>query len=254
MPEIADYKLKQGNTLPKVRANLLDGYGNYLDLSGSSVMFNLRTPGQDPPVVSAAATILDYPTALAEYAWSGGDTDSLSGWYQGEFVVTYAGGSELTVPNDGYISVAITRRSDVAAGLVPRLRRMVADRLPVGGDDTDAFWTDSDLQDLLSWNADDLNLAALAGWVEKAGYYVEMITTVESGSERRLSDLSRNAERMVKWFSEVSGTSVTRITPRPVAVTASILAQNAEYGVGPIAAPVTPEMFSVPSRMSLPGS
>ena len=253
MVQIADYKMKQGDTLPTVRVNLLDGTGVPILLAGASgIVFKLESQGGNEVLVEGPANLIDVPTALVEYAWAAEDTADLQGWYQGYFEVNYAGGKVLSVPNEGYISVAFTALTEVVSETTLRLRRMVADRLPRDGDDTDTFWTNEDITDLLVWNGNNLTLAALAGWIEKAGFYAERVTVVESGSERKLSDIHKHCLNMIKYFTALAGPIAVTVSPRPIAVSVDILAKNAVEGVGPIAAPVTPEMYSLPSRMSRP--
>lgn len=100
------FSIKQNDTAPSLRATLLDGDGNPVNLSGSTVRFHMRLLGQTAIVVNQSATLIDAANGIAQYNWVAADTDTI-GSYQAEFEVTYANGTIETFPNDGYIRVEI---------------------------------------------------------------------------------------------------------------------------------------------------
>lgn len=83
---------------------------------------------------------------------------------------------------------------------ITRLRRLVGDKLSDAGDDSDTFWKDSELEDILNEANGSMNLAAYKGWQEKAAEYARLIDISESGADRRLSQRHVNATRMVEIF------------------------------------------------------
>lgn len=61
---------------------------------------------------------------------------------------------------------------------------------------------DTVLQNIWDLSNDLMERAAAIGWAVKGGFYVERVTTTESGAERRYSDMYRNAERQWKLWDE----------------------------------------------------
>ena len=100
------FSIKQNDTAPSLRATLLDGDGNPVNLSGSTVRFHMRLLGQTAIVVNQSATLIDAANGIAQYNWVAADTDTI-GSYQAEFQVTYSDGAIETFPNDSYIRVDI---------------------------------------------------------------------------------------------------------------------------------------------------
>ena len=105
--------VKQDDTKPPVRAQLLDANGDPIDLSNvpaDGVTFQVETKGETT-VVSGACEIVNATEGQVRYEWSSSDTAD-AGEFRGEFDVSYSDGSTQTVPNDGYIPVKITRQID----------------------------------------------------------------------------------------------------------------------------------------------
>lgn len=99
--------MKQGDTAPALTAALKDSLDVALDLTGSTVVFNLRQRGTGTVVVSRGSVTLVSPSAgQVKYVWQAGDTD-LAGQFDGEFEITYPDGTVQTVPSKDYIRVVI---------------------------------------------------------------------------------------------------------------------------------------------------
>jgi hypothetical protein len=101
---IADFHIKKGDLFPAIRQKLKRDDGSAIDLTGASVNFRMREPGQAIKV-NAAATIIDIPTGDVSYQWAGTDTDT-EALYDGEWVIS-RGGSLETVPANGYVKIAV---------------------------------------------------------------------------------------------------------------------------------------------------
>ena len=102
------FYLKQNDTAPSIRANLKDGDGAAIDLTGASIRFHMRTIGGTTSKVDAAGYVISPPASgSVQYNWVGADTDTVDS-YQAEFEVTYSDGTVETFPNDSYIRVEIT--------------------------------------------------------------------------------------------------------------------------------------------------
>lgn len=98
--------IKQNDRLPRIRAQLLDSTGKPLSLTGKTVTFRMRPAGGGAIKVNLlACDIVDGPRGITEYAWAGGNTDTL-GDFNAEFVVTDASLVQ-TVPSNGFITVRV---------------------------------------------------------------------------------------------------------------------------------------------------
>lgn len=107
---MADYAIKQGDTLPPLIATLLQGIGTPQDLTGCTVTFRMETLAGQTIVNEGACTIVGLPTAgTVQYAWGPTDT-AAAGLYEGEFHVTFAGGAKATFPTLGTITIEIEAR------------------------------------------------------------------------------------------------------------------------------------------------
>jgi hypothetical protein len=108
---MADFEIKENDTLPKIQYQLQDSVGN-INLTGATVLFIMSLTKGGTPKVAAAATITAPTTGMVEYQWLAADTDTPNDpddeadVYLAEWQVTI-GGQVITVPNDGYITVRI---------------------------------------------------------------------------------------------------------------------------------------------------
>lgn len=98
------FYIKRGDTSPKLIYTL----SPLVNLTGASVVFNMRRAGLANTVNRGAVAIIAPPTAgVVSYAWTAPDT-ALAGTFIGEFEVTYADGTIETYPNSGYLNVIIS--------------------------------------------------------------------------------------------------------------------------------------------------
>lgn len=101
----ADFYIKRGATLPKLKVTMADSAGAAVDLSLASVSFRLRPVDASSPTLSRSATVVSAATGVAEYAWQVGDT-ATAGSYVGEFVVS-ANGATQVVPSARLLRIEI---------------------------------------------------------------------------------------------------------------------------------------------------
>lgn len=94
------FTIKQGDTLPPLRAQLLGPDGGPVDIAGADVTFCMS--GR----ISAPAVIEHAGEGRVRYDWRPGDTDA-PGVRSAEFVVMFVGGAIQRVPNGGYMTVRI---------------------------------------------------------------------------------------------------------------------------------------------------
>lgn len=85
-----------------------------------------------------------------------------------------------------------------------RLRRMLGDRIPPGGDENDAFFATEEIDDLIATHV-DFNLAAFHGWLDKMAEFAKLVDRNISGADMRLSKLFNQAESMAKHYGALAG-------------------------------------------------
>lgn len=111
--KLREFTLMEGDLLPALDFNVVDGDGNPFDLTGGTAVFLMATlpPSIDVDSeneIDAAATIVDAAAGHLRYQWQSGDTDE-RGKYVAVFEVT-VGSRKFTVPNDDYIAITILAR------------------------------------------------------------------------------------------------------------------------------------------------
>ncbi len=100
------FKIKENDTTPSLRASLLNGSGDPVDLLGATVRFYMRLMGSNSTTIDASASVVSEANGIVQYDWIAGDTADV-GSYQAEFEVTYSDGNIETFPNANYIGVEI---------------------------------------------------------------------------------------------------------------------------------------------------
>jgi len=100
------FQIKENDTTPSLRAALLNGSGDPVDLINTTVKFHMRPIGSSTASIDATASIISVPNGIVQYNWVSGDTSNI-GSYQAEFEVTYSDGNVETFPNSRYINVEI---------------------------------------------------------------------------------------------------------------------------------------------------
>lgn len=102
-----DFWMKQGDTGPVLRRQMLDAQGDAVDLtSATDVEFHMRYEGSTTVLLNETATpdpdqVTN--TGYIEYAWQTGDLDDVEGTVEAEFTATLADGTTVTFPNRGYL-------------------------------------------------------------------------------------------------------------------------------------------------------
>ena len=99
------FEIKENDTLPVLRATLVEAAGSAINLTGATVQFRMRTRGGSLKV-DAAATVVSALAGVVEYTWLPADTDTV-GTYDAEWELTYIDGSR-TVPTTGFFRVKVS--------------------------------------------------------------------------------------------------------------------------------------------------
>ena len=105
------FNIKQGNQLPTLRVQCLDGDGVPVDLTtAAGQTFSMRHSETGVVKVSAAAcTVVSSTGGIVDYAWAAGDTDT-AGDYEGDVTITFPASKASTFPGAGRIGVHVEAR------------------------------------------------------------------------------------------------------------------------------------------------
>lgn len=97
---------KQNDRLPSLTVTAVQSDGTAYDLTGATVVFNMRAADTGTVKVNrSSATLVDGPTGKVRYDWVSGDLDT-NGDYLAEFECTISG-RKLTIPTNGYIPIKV---------------------------------------------------------------------------------------------------------------------------------------------------
>ena len=109
---MADFTIKQGDTLPWLEVTVVPPPGKSPAIPmGSTVAFKMRQKfNPKTTTVTAAGVIDDFDLGKMHYEFNGTTDNSQPGPYEGEFIITKAGGGQLTVPNNGSIEILVEPR------------------------------------------------------------------------------------------------------------------------------------------------
>jgi hypothetical protein len=81
-----------------------------------------------------------------------------------------------------------------------RLRALLGEDVPPGGSVADTLFTNEEIQRFLTDNPGNIERAAYDGWRVKAARLSNLVDTTEGNVQRKFSQLSANAETMVKTY------------------------------------------------------
>lgn len=81
------------------------------------------------------------------------------------------------------------------------LRLLIAERIPDGGSEADTMFKDQEILDFLAKGHDVPEAAAYWGWLAKMGEYANLVTVNEGNAAREMTELHKQAQRMVDRYS-----------------------------------------------------
>lgn len=86
-----------------------------------------------------------------------------------------------------------------------RLRGLLGEEIPEGGDESDTLFTDERIDDLLTMTGNDVERAAYEGWRIKAARLSDLVDITEGNASRAMSDAHAHALDMIKHYQRASG-------------------------------------------------
>ena len=97
--------IKRGDTSPSLLYALSP---TSINLTGATVVFNMKEDGAETNIVNRAVAAVETPTGTPtlRYDWIPANT-AVPGTYLGEFEVRYVDGSIETFPNKGFILIEV---------------------------------------------------------------------------------------------------------------------------------------------------
>lgn len=112
----ADFSIVQGDTAPVFTDTLTYDDGTPVNLTGATLSFVMRSLVAASPLTLTGTTTSPSPTTGAiQFAPSLADT-AVAGNYMAQWVVVFSGGTRMTFPTVGYISVEIAENLVSAGG------------------------------------------------------------------------------------------------------------------------------------------
>ncbi|MHA1481848.1 MAG: hypothetical protein ACTSQA_00235 [Candidatus Heimdallarchaeaceae archaeon] len=100
------FRIKKNDTKPYLAVVLKEADGTVIDLTDATVQFNLGNSSYKN-VHSASADITDASAGEVEYRWDGTSDTNTIGDFFGEFEVTFADETVMTMPEDHSLKVEI---------------------------------------------------------------------------------------------------------------------------------------------------
>lgn len=132
----------------------------------------------------------------------------------------------VVLPDATNITLAASFAVTNFVPLLAQLRLMVGERVPAGGTPADTFFSDDELTDMIVRHSGNMYLAASEAWGAKTADRANLHDITESGSERKLSQLFRNAKAMQDGYASAGINAAQNLISPPVAKVASILGEN----------------------------
>lgn len=86
--------------------------------------------------------------------------------------------------------------------LTAQLRLLIGERIKVGKTEADTAFSDDELIDMILRHNGNIYLAAAEAWSAKQADYSKLVDISESGSERKLSQMFKNANTMAEAYSK----------------------------------------------------
>jgi len=87
---------------------------------------------------------------------------------------------------------------------IARLRSILGEDIPSGGDEQDTLFTDREVQEYIS-STPSLDRAGYEGWRVKAARLSNLVDTTEGNSQKKYSQLLDHALEMIKLYQRSSG-------------------------------------------------
>ena len=104
---MSTFNIKRGDLLPAFSFRLRNGDGTPPDMTGATVVMNMRDARTKALVITrGSVVVVDQPDASVRYDWTAPDT-AVVGLFAAEFEVVFADGRAATYPNRGFIPVLI---------------------------------------------------------------------------------------------------------------------------------------------------
>lgn len=113
---MADFFVKQHDT-SRIQNQLKDDNGTPINVTGATVKFIAKAVGGGSPIIGSvgtgACTLIVPATGIVQYKFLTADTAAI-GPYNVEWQITFADGTQQTVPNPDYDTLTITADLDGA--------------------------------------------------------------------------------------------------------------------------------------------
>jgi len=109
---MSTFYIKEGDTEPRLAAQLKNPDGSSVDLSTSTVSIRVAESRGGSNIINDKTEIIDATDGKIAYRFTNGDADTV-GRYRVEFEVEYDSGFIETYPNSGYHTLLIGRNMEI---------------------------------------------------------------------------------------------------------------------------------------------
>lgn len=82
-----------------------------------------------------------------------------------------------------------------------RLRNLLGEPIRPGAEADSTMFSDEEIDDFLEMAHDNVKAAAYEGWLVKMANYANLVTVNEGNASRELTELHKNAKRMVDQYA-----------------------------------------------------
>lgn len=149
--------------------------------------------------------------------------DSANGWHYAVWSGALSG--DPASRTDWFEVVETVEALDIQTAQELQLRRRLNDAL-TGVTDEGNFFSNEEIHDLLTLNGGSIAGASYDGWTMRAAFLSSSVDISESGSDRRLSQLFKNAMAMADFYKKArdaeAGIKAEAIAGRVVGVVTSL--------------------------------
>ena len=184
------FNIKENDTSPAILYALTP---TTVSLVSASVQFRMRTIGATTwALTEDAVVVTETGTPTVRYDWATSDT-ATPGFYEAEFVVTYADASVETFPNSEFITISIVGDETGISERINNVRFLIGDT-----DSSDYAITNDNIAFALTQAGDDVYVAGAICARALAAKYANLVDTDFESVSSNYSQLQTNYTKLAQ--------------------------------------------------------
>lgn len=203
------FNIKENDTSPAILYALQP---TSVSLVGATVQFRMRSVGATAfTLIEDAVVVTTTVTPTVRYDWDAADT-ATPGFYEAEFVVTYADSTVETFPNSEFLTVNIVGDESGLSERINNVRFLIGDT-----DSSDYAITNDNISFALTQAGDDVYIAGAICCRALAAKYATLVDTDFESVSSDYSQLQTNYTKMAQKLEAQSKKYGTRGLGLPAA-------------------------------------